>query len=96
MSKPIIPALAVAILTAAGISGLPVSGVAADLPTRHGLTLGCGRCGCLHVSYVYHRELESTYGLNFDPRNFDQTEPFHYLGRLKAYPRYWVDADQAQ
>lgn len=94
MLKPIIPTLAAAILTAAGISGMPVSGAAADLPVVHGQR--CGPCGCLHVSFVRHRELESTYGLNFDPRDFDQTEPFYYLGRVRAYPRYWVDADSAQ
>jgi hypothetical protein len=97
MLKPIIPALAVAILTAAGIS-VPISVFAADLapPRHHNLALGCGSCGCLHVSYVYHRELQSTYGVGFDPRDFDQTEPHYYLGRLRAYPRYWVDADPAQ
>jgi len=51
----------------------------------------CGPCGCLHVSYDYHREVESTYGLNFDPRNYDQTEPHFYLGRVRAYPQYWID-----
>ena len=34
---------------------------------------------------------ESTYGLDFDPRNFDQTEPYFYLGRVRTYPQYWVD-----
>jgi len=47
-------------------------------------------CGCLHVSYVFHRELRSTYGLSFDPRNFDQTRPYYYFGALRAYPRYWI------
>jgi hypothetical protein len=51
----------------------------------------CGCCGCLHVGYAYHRELRSTYGVKFDPRNFDQTEPYYYLGRVRAYPRYWID-----
>jgi hypothetical protein len=51
----------------------------------------CGPCGCLQVRYVYHRTLESTYGLSFDPRNYDQTEPHYYLGRVRAYPRYFVD-----
>jgi hypothetical protein len=51
----------------------------------------CGRCGCLDVTYIRHRELESTYGLAFDPRNDDQTEPYFYLGRMRAYPRYAVD-----
>jgi hypothetical protein len=49
----------------------------------------CGWCGCTAVSYVRHRELRSTYGLRFDPRNFDQTEPYHYYGRMRTYARYW-------
>src|SRR6516165_5056613 len=56
----------------------------------------CGPCGCLHISYVYHRELRSTYGLSFDPRNFDQTEPYYHFGRVRAYPRYWVDAEPVE
>jgi hypothetical protein len=51
----------------------------------------CGPCGCLRVTYVYHRSLESTYGIGFDPRNYDQTEPHYYFGRLHAYPRYFVE-----
>jgi hypothetical protein len=35
--------------------------------------------------------LSSTYGLDFDPRNFDQTEPYFYLGKVRTYPQYWVD-----
>jgi hypothetical protein len=35
--------------------------------------------------------MESTYGLNFDPRNDDQTVPHYYFGRVRAYPRYFVD-----
>ena len=51
----------------------------------------CGPCGCLGVAYVYHRSLESTYGVDFDPRNYDQTVPHYYFGRVRAYPRYFVD-----
>jgi hypothetical protein len=51
----------------------------------------CGPCGCLSVRYVYHRDMQSTYGLRFDPRNYDQTEPHFYFGRMHAYPRYFVD-----
>jgi hypothetical protein len=51
----------------------------------------CGPCGCLRVTYVHHRSMESTYGLNFDPRNDDQTVPHYYFGRVRAYPRYFVD-----
>ena len=51
----------------------------------------CGPCGCLTVTYVYHRELRSTYGLGFDPRNYDTTQPHYYFGAMHAYPRYLVD-----
>jgi len=55
----------------------------------------CGPCGCLHVTYVHHRAIGSTYGLSFDPRNYDQTEPHFYLTRVRAYPRYSVDGYSA-
>jgi hypothetical protein len=51
----------------------------------------CGPCGCLSVTYVHHRELRATYGLGFDPRNYDTTQPHYYLGPERAYPRYFVD-----
>ncbi len=50
----------------------------------------CGPCGCLLITYGHHRELRSTYGLSFDPRNYDTTEPHYYLGRVRAYPRYSI------
>jgi hypothetical protein len=50
----------------------------------------CGCCGCLGVSYDYHRELRSTYGSHFDPRNYDQTEPHYNFGKMRAYPQYWT------
>lgn len=53
--------------------------------------LNCGPCGCLTVRYVYHRRLESTYGLSFDPRNYDQTVPHYFLGPVRGYPRYLVN-----
>jgi hypothetical protein len=57
-------------------------------------TIYCGMCGCLHVAYDYHRELRSTYGTGFDPRNYDQTEFYYYPGRVKAYPHYWSDCQR--
>jgi len=51
----------------------------------------CGLCGCLSVTHVYHRDMQSTYGIGFDPRNYDQTEPHFYFGRMHSYPRYFVD-----
>ena len=71
---------------------------AADLqvPTRaahayNRVRADCGPCGCLRVALVRHRELQSTYGLSFDPRNYDTTEPHFYFGRMRAYPRCFVD-----
>ena len=97
MSTPIMLAIVVA---AAGVAAVPVSAAAAELlpsavaHVRHHYGVSCcGPCGCLHVSYVYHRELRSTYGLSFAPRNYDQTEPYYHFGRVRTYPRYWVDAD---
>ena len=102
MSTSTISALVAGIMIAAGVLAVPVSTVAAELSpaavvhVRHHAAPRCGPCGCLHVSYVYHRELRSTYGLSFDPRNFDQTEPYYYFGPVRAYPRYWVDAEPVQ
>jgi hypothetical protein len=69
---------------------LAASARAADLgvPGPGVQTAECGPCGC-PVTYVYHRELRSTYGIAFDPRNFDTTEPYYYYGPVRAWPRYW-------
>jgi hypothetical protein len=40
--------------------------------------------------------LRSTYGVSFDPRNFDQTQPYYYFGQVRAYPRFWCDANAIQ
>jgi hypothetical protein len=103
MSTPMISALVVGMATAAGVAPVPVSAVAAELlppavthVRHHHAAPWCGPCNCLHVSYVYHRELRTTYGTGFDPRNFDQTEPHYYFGRVHAYPRYWVAAEPVQ
>jgi hypothetical protein len=99
MSKLMLIALVVGIVATTGAPVVPSSAAAAELLAlpavhahHHGAALWCGPCGCLHVSYAYHSELRSTYGLNFDPRNFDQTQPYYYLGPVRAYPRYWCDA----
>jgi hypothetical protein len=76
------------ILTSAGSAG------AADLQTQPTAIrpANCGPCGCLQVTYVYHRALLSTYGTDFDPRNYDTTQPHYYFSRsVHAYPRYLVD-----
>jgi hypothetical protein len=96
MSKPILSALVIGIVAAIGaLAGLG-SASAADLavPFRSHAARWCGPCGCLHVTYAYHRELRSTYGLAYDPRNYDGTEPHYYFGPMRAYPRYWVSAAQ--
>ena len=70
------------------------SAEAADLQTSPVATRPayCGPCGCLQVTYVYHPALLSTYGTDFDPRNYDTTQPHYYFSRsLHAYPRYSVD-----
>ena len=74
MSKPVISALLVGILAVGGVPIAFNSATAADLAVpayRAAAAQGCGSCGCLHVSYVHHRELRSTYGIGFDPRNYD-------------------------
>lgn len=70
---------------------LPATAAEFELPAPAGQNRtqpSCGPCGCTSVIYVYHRELKSTYGLSFDPRSYDQTEPSYYLGPPRAYPRY--------
>jgi hypothetical protein len=103
MSRPMIPALALGTVCAAGMAAASVSAVAAELlpaaviHVRHQpIAAWYEPCGCLHVSYVFHRKLRYSYGLRFDPRNFDQTEPYYRFGPLRAYPRYWVSAAPVQ
>ena len=84
-------------VTAITLSDFPLA--AAELPApraAHPERLShCGPCGCLGVGYVYHRELRSTYGLGFDPRNYDTTQPHYYFGPIRAYPRYFVEGAPA-
>ena len=103
MPRAMISAVVLATVIAAGLLAAPVFTVAAELlppavahVRHHHAATRYGLCGCLHVSYVFHRELRSTYGLRFDPRNFDETEPHYYFGPVRAYPRYWVDAEPVQ
>ena len=78
-------------------TSLPASAADMVLPARVAhQQIPCGRCGCLRVTWERHRVVEMTYGTNFDPRNFDQTEPYFYLGRMKAYPHYTVEADSGE
>jgi hypothetical protein len=76
----------------AAMAGIGTSVGAADLDVRPGVSAverSCGACGCQHVFYVRHRALESTYGVGYDPRNDDQTQPHYYFGRVRYYPRYF-------
>jgi hypothetical protein len=103
MSLPMMSSLLVGMVTTIGVLAISASAVAAELPppevthVHHQRAVPyCGPCGCLRVSYVYHRQLQPTYGLRFDPRNFDQTQPYYHLGPSRAYPRYWIVADPMQ
>jgi hypothetical protein len=89
MAKPLIAAFVLA-ATAGVLAG---SARAADLgmPGPRVQAAECGPCGCVDVTYDYHRELRSTYGLALDPRNFDQTQPYYYFGPVRAWPRFWCE-----
>ena len=83
-----------------GVMALACPLQAADLSVPSGVgnaqiqgSTDCGPCGCLSVVFDYHRELQSTYGLDYDPRNYDTTEPHFYLGPMRAYPRYLIDGE---
>ena len=93
MSKAI--SLLVSLATLSGLAASVGPAVSADQPrppvAQAPVSSSCGPCGCLQVGYDHHRVLESTYGTAFDPRNDDQTEPHYYWGRVRAYPRYFVD-----
>jgi len=95
MSRPIVAALIVGAATT-GLLTVSSAAIATELavppPAQRAQAAECGPCGCVHVTYDYHRELRSTYGLAFDPRNFDQTQPYYYFGVVRAYPRFWCDA----
>jgi hypothetical protein len=97
MSRPIISALIV--WATAGLLAMSNGATATELAVPASAPRAaaeCGPCGCLHVTYDYHRELRSTYGLAFDPRNFDQTQPYYYFGPVRAYPRFWCDVQGAE
>jgi len=93
MLKAILALGAISVIVV-GCFGTPVR--AADLAVPRGVARAhvgpyCGPCGCLRVTYVRHRSVETTYGLSYDPRNYDQTEPHHYLGPVRSYPQYSVE-----
>jgi hypothetical protein len=82
-------------LAGLGAALAPALSAAADLQAqpRNQAARCCGTCGCLQVAPVRHKELRSTYGIGFDPRNYDGTEPHYYFGPVRSYPRYWVSGD---
>lgn len=80
----------IAVLGALDLASLAPA-VAADLPVARRGVAECGPCGCLRVDFDYHRELRSTYGTGFDPRNYDETQPHYYFGPIRAYPRYSLE-----
>lgn len=75
----------------ASIGPLAAAELTAPARPAYAAPANCGPCGCLTVRYVHHRQLGSTYGLSFDPRNYDQTVPHYYFGPVRRYPRYFVD-----
>ena len=95
MLKVFTSALLLGMAVASGVATMPSLAEAADLPVlapmRHA-GRWCGPCGCLHVTFVRHRELKATYGIGFDPRSYDMTEPHYYYAAVRAFPRYWVTA----
>ena len=92
MVKPLITAFILAAI--AGLLAGSARAAELGVPGPGVQAAECGPCGCPHVAYVYHPELRSTYGLAFDPRNFDQTQPYYYFGPVRAWPRYWCDVQQ--
>jgi hypothetical protein len=91
MSKSTVSALLLGLATA-GVIVTAVPATAADLAVPAARAArACPRCGCVQVWYIHHPELRSTYGLSYDPRNYDQTEPHYYHGPVRAYPRYAVE-----
>ena len=98
MSKSITSACLWGALTLASMWAAPICAAELQLPPPAHVrqVAECGPCGCVHVTYDYHRELRSTYGVSFDPRNFDQTQPYYHFGPVRAYPRFWCDANAIQ
>jgi hypothetical protein len=92
MWRVVLTTIVLAALQAASTQSQAAAKSASMRVTPGHLRAHCGPCGCLYVGYVYHRELRSSYGLTFDPRNYDTTEPHYFFGPLRAYPRYFIDA----
>jgi hypothetical protein len=96
MSKSLLALAAGVVLYSVGFSEA-VKAADRDLPRRaraeryRAVEPYCGCCGCLNVTYDRHRELRTTFGTHFDPRNYDQTEPHYYFGPVRAYPQYWTE-----
>ena len=87
MAKPLIAAFVLA--ATAGLQAGSARAADLGVPGPGVRAADCGPCGSCSVTYDYHPELKTTYGLGFDPRNYDATEPHFYLGPVRAYPHYW-------
>jgi hypothetical protein len=100
MFRPMMMALLAGVIIAIAASRTALGAELQIPPAAHARqyqqAISCGPCGCLHVTWTYHRVLLSTYGLGFDPRNFDTTQPFFHYGALRAYPHFWCEINAAQ
>jgi hypothetical protein len=75
-----------------GVMATSLPGKAADLPSRHRAIEEPTRrvdgiCPCFAYT-VRHKVLLSTYGADFDPNNYDFTEPHYFFGGVKTFRRY--------
>jgi hypothetical protein len=86
MAKPLIAAF---VLAATGLLAGSARAAELGVPGPGVQAAECWPCGPCHVFYTYHPELRTTYGVGFDPRNYDTTEPHFYYGPVRAWPHYW-------
>jgi len=90
MARLVLRLAAMAAFTAALLS--VASAAEMRLPGRVAYADTVPDCRCpIYRTFVYHRDLRSTYGTGFDPRNYDEAEPHFYLGPVRRYTRYWSD-----
>lgn len=83
--------IGIAFIFAAGVSPVRAADIASPREVAASRIKHCDVCGCLRTYYVHHRALLSTYGANFDPNNYDFTEPRYFYGPERPYPRYSLD-----
>ncbi len=88
MSNAVRPVLLAGVLAAAGVTMAPSFAPAADLAVAapmHHAARWCGPCGCLHVGYVRHRELRTTYGIAHDFEIYQGTHTSHVAVRFQEH-----------